>query len=108
PTLSQLRAFVAVAEYRHFGAAANHLGVSQPTLSQALAALETGLGVQLIERSTRMVVVTAEGRVLLARALDTLEAAEGFSAAAAADLPLSRYAPAPGRGPDRAAARRAA
>lgn len=83
PTLSQLRAFVAVAEYRHFGAAANHLGVSQPTLSQALAALETGLGVQLIERSTRKVVVTAEGRVLLARALDTLEAAEGFSAAAA-------------------------
>lgn len=83
PTLSQLRAFVAVAEYRHFGTAATRLGVSQPTLSQALAALEGGLGVHLIERSTRRVLVTAAGAALLPQAKQILDAADGFVASAA-------------------------
>ena len=83
PTLAQLRAFVAVAEYRHFGSAAARLGVSQPTLSQALAALENGLGVQLIERSTRRVLVTAAGEQLLAQAKLILDSADAFVAAAA-------------------------
>ncbi|QNG19084.1 LysR family transcriptional regulator [Rhodococcus triatomae] len=83
PTLSQLRAFVAVAEYRHFGTAATRLNVSQPTLSQALAALENGLGVQLIERSTRRVLVTDAGARLLGQAKTILEAADGFVATAA-------------------------
>lgn len=85
PTLSQLRAFVAVAEYRHFGAAAARLSVSQPTLSQALAALEHGLGLQLIERSTRRVLVTAAGMRLLPQATATLEAADRFVASATGD-----------------------
>ena len=84
PTLSQLRAFVAVAEYRHFGTAAARLGVSQPTLSQALAALENGLGVQLIERSTRRVLRHRRRRSgCCAQAKAILEAADGFVAAAA-------------------------
>lgn len=83
PSLSQLRAFVSVAEHRHFGTAAARLGVSQPTLSQALAALEAGLGVQLIERSTRRVLVTSDGQRLLGQAKVILEAAEGFVASAA-------------------------
>jgi LysR family hydrogen peroxide-inducible transcriptional activator len=83
PTLSQLRAFVAIAEYRHFGTAAARLSVSQPTLSQALAALEHGLGLQLIERSTRRVLVTAVGMRLLPQAIATLEAADCFVASAA-------------------------
>ncbi|UGT56691.1 hydrogen peroxide-inducible genes activator [Nocardia asteroides] len=82
PTLSQLRAFVAVAEYRHFGTAAARLTVSQPTLSQALASLENGLGLQLIERSTRRVLVTAAGMRLLPQAMATLEAADRFVASA--------------------------
>ncbi|WP_328392132.1 hydrogen peroxide-inducible genes activator [Nocardia sp. NBC_00416] len=86
PTLSQLRAFVAVAEYRHFGTAAARLDVSQPTLSQALAALENGLGLQLIERSTRRVLVTAVGARLLPQAMATLEAADQFLAAATGDV----------------------
>ncbi|MFQ6331054.1 hydrogen peroxide-inducible genes activator [Nocardia sp. CWNU-33] len=85
PTLSQLRAFVAIAEYRHFGTAAARLSVSQPTLSQALAALEHGLGLQLIERSTRRVLVTAAGMRLLPQAIATLEAADRFVASAAGD-----------------------
>lgn len=85
PTLSQLRAFVAIAEYRHFGTAAARLTVSQPTLSQALASLENGLGIQLIERSTRRVLVTAAGLRLLPQAMATLEAADRFVASATGD-----------------------
>ena len=62
PTLAGLRAFVAVAEKHHFGSAATTLGVTQSTLSQALAALETGLGTRLVERSTRRVRVTTRER----------------------------------------------
>lgn len=83
PTLSQLRAFVAVARYRHFGTAASRLKISQPTLSQSLATLENGLGVQLIERSTRKVLVTAAGERLLNQAKALLEAADSFMASAA-------------------------
>jgi len=78
PTVAQLRTFVTIAEHGHFGTAASHLGISQPSLSQALAALEAGLGVQLIERSTRKVIVTPVGRGLLPFAQATLESLETF------------------------------
>ncbi len=83
PTIAGLRAFVAVAEKQHFGTAATALGVSQSTLSQALSALETGLGVQLVERSTRRVFLTTEGTQLLPQAQAVIEAATAFTAAAA-------------------------
>jgi LysR family hydrogen peroxide-inducible transcriptional activator len=83
PTIAGLRAFVAVAEKQHFGSAATTLGVSQSTLSQALSALETGLGVLLVERSTRRVFLTTEGRQLLPQAQAVIEAATAFTAAAA-------------------------
>lgn len=83
PTIAGLRAFVAIAEKRQFSGAATSLGVSQSTLSQALAALETGLGTQLVERSTRRVFLTAQGTELLPRAQAVVDAADAFSAAAA-------------------------
>ncbi|MCV7259086.1 hydrogen peroxide-inducible genes activator [Mycobacterium shimoidei] len=83
PTIAGLRAFVAVAEKQHFSSAATTLGVSQSTLSQALSALEAGLGVQLVERSTRRVFLTAEGRQLLPYAQTVVEAVSAFAAAAA-------------------------
>jgi LysR family transcriptional regulator, hydrogen peroxide-inducible genes activator len=83
PTLAGLRAFVAVAEKHHFGSAATALGVSQSTLSQALAALEAGLDTRLVERSTRRVRVTSEGTHLLPHAQAVVEAADAFTAAAA-------------------------
>ncbi|MGD1239437.1 hydrogen peroxide-inducible genes activator [Mycobacterium seoulense] len=83
PTIAGLRAFAAIAEKRQFSSAATTLGVSQSTLSQALAALETGLGTQLVERSTRRVFLTAEGAALLPRAQSVIEAMDGFTAAAA-------------------------
>ncbi|MEJ5927100.1 LysR substrate-binding domain-containing protein [Corynebacterium sp. H128] len=80
PTLAQLRTFVTIAETKHFGTAAAKLSISQPSLSQALVALETGLDVQLIERSTRRVIVTPVGQSLLAEAKATLDAADKFLA----------------------------
>ncbi|MDY6050540.1 MAG: hydrogen peroxide-inducible genes activator [Corynebacterium sp.] len=78
PTLAQLRTFVTIAEQKHFGAAAAKLNISQPSLSQALTALENGLGIHLIERSTRRVLVTPAGVDLLPYAKATLDAAEAF------------------------------
>lgn len=80
PTLSQLRTFVTIAENKHFGTAATKLNISQPSLSQALVALETGLGIQLIERSTRKVIVTPRGEALLPYAKAALDAADAFVA----------------------------
>ena len=95
PTVAGLRAFVAVAEKRHFSGAATTLGVSQSTLSQALAALESGLGAPLIERSTRRVFLTPEGAQLLPHAQAVIEAVDAFTTAAAGTSdPLQRQHPA--------------
>ncbi|WP_279102804.1 hydrogen peroxide-inducible genes activator [Gordonia bronchialis] len=82
PSPAGVRAFVALARRLHFGTAAADLGVSQPSLSQALAALEAGLGVTLIERTTRRVFVTPEGQRLLPQAMAAIEAIDAFVAEA--------------------------
>jgi len=61
PTIAQLRAFAAVAEHLHFRDAAAAIGTSQPALSGAVAALEEALGAQLVERTTRRVIITPLG-----------------------------------------------
>lgn len=60
--LSDLRAFVAVAERGNFSAAAKDIHLSQPALSRRVAKLEGALGVRLLERTTRRVDLTAFGR----------------------------------------------
>ncbi|MET7766542.1 LysR substrate-binding domain-containing protein [Streptomyces sp. NPDC005393] len=74
PSLSQLRAFAAVAEHLHFRDAAAAIGMSQPALSGAVAALEETLGVQLLERTTRKVLLSPAGERLAVRARTVLEA----------------------------------
>ncbi|WP_277441314.1 hydrogen peroxide-inducible genes activator [Streptomyces sp. SPB162] len=74
PTFPQLRAFAAVAEYLHFRDAAAAIGTSQPALSGAVAALEETLGVQLVERTTRKVLLTAAGERIAARTRSVLDA----------------------------------
>lgn len=73
PTLAQLRAFVAVAEHLHFRDAAASIGMSQPALSGAVSALEDVLGVTLLERTTRKVLLSPEGERLAVRAGAVLE-----------------------------------
>src|SRR5215510_3408592 len=63
--LRDLRYFVALADTRHFGKAAERSYVSQPTLSAQIKKLETYLGVQLIERQPRKVTLTETGLKIL-------------------------------------------
>jgi len=62
---AQLTAFVAVAEHRSFTRAAQHLGLSTPSLSQAIRGLEETFGVRLLNRTTRSVALTEAGEQLL-------------------------------------------
>jgi LysR family hydrogen peroxide-inducible transcriptional activator len=63
--LRDLRYFVALADTRHFGKAAERSFVSQPTLSAQIKKLENYLGVQLIERQPRKVTLTETGQKIL-------------------------------------------
>jgi len=62
---AQLTAFVAVAEHCSFTKAAVHLGISTPSLSQAIRSLEEQFGVRLLNRTTRSVALTEAGAELL-------------------------------------------
>ncbi|MFU8833665.1 MAG: LysR family transcriptional regulator [Roseovarius sp.] len=66
--IRQLRYFVAIAEAPSLSAAALHLGVAQPSLSQHVTKMEVELGVSLLDRSPRGSMLTAEGQVLLRHA----------------------------------------
>ena len=77
--LRHLRFFAAVADTRHFGHAAQDLGMTQPPLSQGIQRLERHLGVRLFDRDARGVRLTAPGHHLLPAARDLLRAAEDFS-----------------------------
>ncbi|WJV51254.1 LysR substrate-binding domain-containing protein [Streptomyces flavofungini] len=78
PSLAQLRAFAAVAEHLHFRDAAAAIGMSQPALSGAVSALEEALGVQLLERTTRKVLLSPAGERLAVRAKAVLDEVEAL------------------------------
>lgn len=67
-TLRQLAYFRALAETRHYRAAAAHMGISQPSLSQQILRLESALGVTLVEKGRRGVILTPAGHEVLAHA----------------------------------------
>jgi len=64
-TVTQLECFRAVARRRHFARAADSLGKTQPALTVHVQRLEADLGVRLLERSGRQVLLTSAGEILL-------------------------------------------
>ena len=66
--LRDLKYFIALAEHLHFGRAAAASFVSQPTLSTQVRKLEDELGVVLVERAPRKVMLTPAGRDVATRA----------------------------------------
>jgi DNA-binding transcriptional LysR family regulator len=71
-SLRHVRYFLAVFEELHFGRAAEKLHISQPPLSQAIRKLESALGAQLLERTSRTVRPTTAGRVFAEEARKAL------------------------------------
>jgi DNA-binding transcriptional LysR family regulator len=66
--LRHLRCLIAIVDAGGFTGAAAELGVSQPAVSRTLAALEDALGVRLLRRSSRELLLTAAGERVLVRA----------------------------------------
>lgn len=63
--IDKLEMFIALAQARHFGRAAEAVGVTQPTLSAAIKSLEDELGVMLVLRGSRFGGLTPEGKRVL-------------------------------------------
>lgn len=72
--IRQLETFVAIAKYKHFCKAAEHLHLTQPTLSNHLKNLEKELGTTLINRSSsnRKISLTKTGEILYNYALSII------------------------------------
>jgi DNA-binding transcriptional LysR family regulator len=82
PDLRQLRTFVALAEELSFTRAAERLFVGQQAVSKSVRQLERELGVELVERTTHDVRLTAAGAALLEAGRPALAAADAAFTAA--------------------------
>ena len=74
--VDDLRFFETICAAKSLAAAARDLNVSPPAVTQRLRSLEARLGVQLIDRAGRALVLTTEGETLVERGRDILEQVE--------------------------------
>lgn len=81
-----LEIFVAVAHEGSMSAAASRFGLTQPAISQAIAALEKSLGFELFDRTARPPVLTLRGKTILAHANDVTHSISKLEAALERDL----------------------
>jgi LysR family transcriptional regulator, hydrogen peroxide-inducible genes activator len=91
PTPQQLRYLTALAEFQHFGRAAEACAVTQSTLSAGLLALERQMDARILDRDGgKRVIFTPLGRELVERARTALGALSAMvDAADAARAPMS-------------------
>jgi DNA-binding transcriptional LysR family regulator len=78
--LNRMRVFATVVEHSSFTVAADVLGVTTPKVSQQIAALETDLGVKLLERSKRALAPTEAGDTYYEACTRILEEARSVTA----------------------------
>lgn len=78
PTIKQLRYFIALDKYKHFGKAARSCFVSQPAFSVAIQELESALNVQLVDRTNKNVTITHIGKDIAAQARLVIRDLEGL------------------------------
>jgi DNA-binding transcriptional LysR family regulator len=88
--LRLVRCFTVVADYRHFGRAAEALHLAQPSLSRQVRRLEDQLGARLLDRTPQGTRLTEAGEIFLPRAKALLRSASQAAAA-------TRAAARPGR-----------
>ena len=71
-TLQQLEYVMAVFRFRHFAKAAEHCGVTQPTLSSMVQKLEDELGLKIFDRKSQPIAPTPTGRLVVEQAWKVL------------------------------------
>ena len=74
--LRQMAVFARVVDQGSFRGAANDLGLAPSRISETVSDLEAYLGVTLLNRTTRKIALTNEGRIFYARVVDMLRSAE--------------------------------
>jgi len=81
--LGSIEAFISVADSGSFSESARRLGLSQPSVSRHINALEDYLGIRLLQRTTRRLSLTEAGQIYYTRArqiqLDVIEATQSIS-----------------------------
>ena len=92
PTPHELRAFLLLAEDLHFGRAAARLGLAQSSLSETIRRLEGKLDSVLLERTSRRVALTDDGKRLLPVARDALNAIAAVQTITAPSAPVQSAA----------------